>query len=139
MRPAEASCAEGCCGALCVTIQRDGDYVLWDEWRNPDEDEVDLTALRFEAQEYQREVEQATADRSWERPARTVARLLEQDLRERTDRVARWECELGAVSASERLAEQLVAADPRQAAEVRGGSTDFARQPAPYQTTFTLL
>ncbi|MET7728271.1 hypothetical protein [Streptomyces mirabilis] len=122
-----------------MTIQRNGDYVLWDEWRNPDEDEVDLTALRFEAQEYQREVEQATADRSWERPARTAARLLEQDLRERTDRVARWECELGAVSASERVAEQLVAADPRQATEVRGGSTDFARQPAPYQTTFALL
>ncbi|MFE1984559.1 hypothetical protein [Streptomyces mirabilis] len=95
-----------------MTIQRNGDYVLWDDWRNPDEDEVDLTASRFEAQEYQREVERATADRSWERPARTVARLLEQDLRERTDRVARWECELGAVSASERLAEQLVAADP---------------------------
>ncbi len=139
MRPAEASCAEGCCGALCVTNQRDGDYVLWDEWRNPDEDEVDLTALRFEAQEYQREVEQATADRSWEWPARTAARLLEQDLRERTDWLARWECELGALSASERLAEQLVAADPRQAAEVRGGSTDFARQPAPYQTTCVLL
>ncbi|MGW4142910.1 hypothetical protein ACWELV_40310 [Streptomyces mirabilis] len=36
MRLAEASCTEDCCGALCVTIQRDGDYVLWDEWRNPD-------------------------------------------------------------------------------------------------------
>ncbi|MFC9644296.1 hypothetical protein ACFTZF_38125 [Streptomyces mirabilis] len=64
--------------------QRDGDYVLWGEWRNPDEDEVDLPA-------------------------------------------------------SERLAEQLVAADPRQAAEVCRGSTDFARQPAPYQATFPLL
>ncbi|MFH9968705.1 hypothetical protein ACH4PR_46710 [Streptomyces mirabilis] len=84
MRLAEASCTEGCCGALCVTIQRDGDYVLWDEWRNHDEDEVDLPA-------------------------------------------------------SERLAEQLVAADPRQAAEVCRGSTDFARQPAPYQATFPLL
>ncbi|MFF7601510.1 hypothetical protein [Streptomyces mirabilis] len=131
MRLAEASCAEGCCGALCVTIQRDGDYVLWGEWRNPDEDEVDVPASLFEAQEHQREVERATADRSWEWPARTVARLLEQDLRERTDWLARWECELGALSASERLAEQLVAADPRQAAEVRGGSTEFARQPAP--------
>ena len=115
--------------------------------------------------------ERATADRSWEWPARTVARLLEQDLRERTDWLARWECELGAVSAwpwepdqvnvflfhpgrsairegrpwlqfrmilavssddpadqAERLAEQLVAADPRQAAEVCGGSPEFARQ-----------
>ncbi|MEU6184256.1 hypothetical protein [Streptomyces coeruleorubidus] len=74
-----------------MTIQRDGDYVLWDEWRNPDEDEVHLPAFRFEAQEYQREVERATADRSWEWSARTVARLLEQDLRERTDWLARWE------------------------------------------------
>ncbi|MFD8007162.1 hypothetical protein [Streptomyces mirabilis] len=61
VRLAEASCTEGCCGALYVTIQRDGDYVLWDEWRNPEEDEVDLPAFRFEAQEYQREVERATA------------------------------------------------------------------------------
>lgn len=170
VRLAEASCTEGCCGALYVTIQREGDYVLWDEWRNPDEEEVDLPAFRFEAQEYQREVERATADRSWEWPARTVARLLEQALRECTDWLARWECELGAVSAwpwepdqvnvflfhpgrsairedhpwlqfrmilavssddpadqAERLAEQLVAADPRQAAEVCGGSPEFAR------------
>ncbi|MET7784210.1 hypothetical protein ABZT28_52665 [Streptomyces sp. NPDC005388] len=162
---------EGCCRALYVTIQRDGDYVLWDEWRNPEEDEVDLPAFRFEAQRYRREVERATADRSWEWPARTVARLLEQDLRERTDWLARWECELGALSArpwephqvnvflfhpgrsairedrpwlqfrmilavssddpadqAERLAEQLVAGDPRQAAEVCGGSPDFGRQ-----------
>lgn len=66
VRLAEASCTEGCCGALYVTIQRDGDYVLWDKWRNPDEDEVDLAAFRFEVQEYQREVERATTDRSWE-------------------------------------------------------------------------
>ncbi|MFF3662780.1 hypothetical protein [Streptomyces olivochromogenes] len=56
MRLAEASCTEGCCGALYVPIQRNGDYVLWDEWRNPDEDEVDLPAFCFEAQEHQREV-----------------------------------------------------------------------------------
>lgn len=48
MRLAEASCTEGCCGALYVTIQRDGDYVLWDEWRNPDEDEIDLPAWPWE-------------------------------------------------------------------------------------------
>ncbi|MEV7394099.1 hypothetical protein [Streptomyces sp. NPDC091215] len=168
---AEASCTEGCSGALYVTVRRQGDRVLWDEWRNPDEDEVGPPAFRFEAQEYRREVDRATADRSWEWPARTVARLLEQDLRERTDRLARWECELGAVSArpwepdqvsvflfhpgrsavredrpwlkfrmilavssddpagqAERLAEQLVAADPRRAAEVCGGSSEFARR-----------
>ncbi|MFE2263137.1 hypothetical protein [Streptomyces griseosporeus] len=168
---AEASCTEGCCGALYVTVQREGDHVVWDKWRNPDEDEVDLPVFRFDAEEYRREVDRATADRSWEWPARTVARLLEQDLRERTDWLAGWECELGAVSAwpwepdqvnlfffhpgrsairegrpwlhfrmvlpvspdnpvsqAELLAEQLVAADPRQVAEVSGGSPEFARQ-----------
>ncbi|MGW0583653.1 hypothetical protein ACWD25_48885 [Streptomyces sp. NPDC002920] len=40
MRLAEASCTEACRGALYVTMQRDGDYVLWDEWRNPDEDDM---------------------------------------------------------------------------------------------------
>ncbi|MFJ9760587.1 hypothetical protein [Streptomyces sp. NPDC101149] len=169
VRLAEASCTEGCCGPLYVTIQLNGDYVVWDEWRNPNQ-EVDLPAFRFEARQYRREIERATADRSWEWPARTVARLLERDLRERSDRLARWECELGAVSAwpwepnlvnvflfhpgrsavrdnhpwlqfrmilavssddpanqVERLAEQLVEADPRQAAEVCGGSRESAR------------
>ncbi|MGW7055083.1 hypothetical protein [Streptomyces sp. NPDC054887] len=171
VRLAEASCTEGCCGALYVTVRRDGDHVLWDGWRSPAEDDVDLPGFRFEAHEYTREVERATADRSWEWPARTVARLLEQHLGERADRLARWECELGAVSAwpwepdqvnvflfhpgrsaigqdrpwlqfrrilalcgdeaatqAELFAEQLLAADPRQAFEVCGGSAEFARQ-----------
>ncbi|MFJ4645562.1 hypothetical protein ACIP6Q_18750 [Streptomyces bobili] len=171
VRLAKASCTEGCCGALYVTIQRDGEDVLWNGWRNPDEDEVDLPAFRFPAHEYQREIERATADLSWEWPARTVARLLEQDLRQRTDWLTRWECELGAVSAwpwnrdqinvflfhpgrpsvsddgpwlqfqmtlavshdapaeqAARLAEQLLAADPRQAARLVGGSPEFATQ-----------
>lgn len=32
---AEAYCTEGCCGALYVTIRRDGDQVLWENWRQP--------------------------------------------------------------------------------------------------------
>lgn len=99
VRLAEADCTEGCCGALYVTIRRDGDHVIWNEWRNPYEDEVDLPEFRFDAQEYGAEVERATKDHNWEWPARTVARLLEQDLRERKEWLARWECELGAVSA----------------------------------------
>lgn len=171
VRLAEATCTEGCCGALYVTIRRDGDHVIWSEWRNPDEDEVDLPEFWFDAREYQAEVERAVADHSWEWPARTVARLLERDLRECTDWLAQWECELGNVSAwpwepdqinlflfhpgrsairedrpwlqfrmvldvsgedpaaqAERLAEQLVAGDPRQMAGVCGGSPEFARQ-----------
>jgi hypothetical protein len=171
VRLAEATCTEGCCGALYVAIRREGDHVIWSEWRNPDQTEVDLPEIWFDAREYQAEVERAVADHSWEWPARTVARLLEQDLRERTDWLAQWECELGGVSAwlwepdqinlflfhpgrsairedrpwlqfrmvlavssddpagqAERLAEQLIAGDPRQSAEVCGGSKEFARQ-----------
>ncbi len=99
VRLAEATCTEECCGALYVTIRRDGDHVIWSEWRNPDEDNVDLPELWFDARDYTTEVERAVADHSWEWPARTVARLLELDLGERTDWLARWECEPGGVSA----------------------------------------
>ncbi|MBT2510727.1 hypothetical protein J7I98_33855 [Streptomyces sp. ISL-98] len=154
-----------------MTIRRDNDQVVWNEWRNPDSDEVDLPEIRFDAEQYDAEVERATADHHWEWPARTVARLLEQEFRGHTDWLTRWECELGGVSAwlwerdqinlflfhpgrsaigqdrpwlqfrmllsissddpldqAEQFAEQLVAGDPREAAEVAGGSPEFAGQ-----------
>ena len=171
VRLAEASCTEGCCGALYVTIRRDGDRVIWSGWRNPDDNEVDLPEFWFDARQYQAEVERAVADYSWEWPARTVARLLEQGLGERTAWLTQWGCELGDVSAwpwepdqinlflfhpgrsairegrpwlqfrmvlevsredpagqAGSLAEHVVAGDPRQTAEVCGGSQEFARQ-----------
>lgn len=170
VRLAEATCTEGCCGALYVTIRRDGEQVVWGAWRNPDEDEINLPEFRFDAQQYQAEVERATLDRSWEWPARTVARLLEEELR-RTAWLERWGCELGSVSAwlwepdqiniflfhpgraaikdgrpwlqfrmtldisgedpadqADRLVEELTTFDPRMAADVCGGSQEFARQ-----------
>lgn len=33
---AEAACTVGCCGALYVTIRREGDEVVWGGWHNPD-------------------------------------------------------------------------------------------------------
>ncbi|MGW4375087.1 hypothetical protein ACWEJ7_15620 [Streptomyces albidoflavus] len=99
VRLAEATCTEGCCGALYATVRRDGDHVVWDRWRNPEKDEVGLPELRFDAGQYRAEVERATTDHSWEWRARTVARLLERDLRQHTDWLARWECELAGVSA----------------------------------------
>ncbi|MFE2149722.1 hypothetical protein [Streptomyces lavendulae] len=168
---AEAECTEGCCGALYVTVSRDGDDVIWSGWRNPDDDEVELPEFRFDARQYRAEVERAAADHGWEWPARTVARLLERHLVARTDWLPSWECELGGVSAwlweperinlflfhpsrsaigqdrpwlqfrmtlavsgddpaaqAQRLAERLTAGDPRQSAEVCGGSPEFARQ-----------
>ncbi|MET8753342.1 hypothetical protein ABZW32_25090 [Streptomyces sp. NPDC004667] len=99
VRLAEAQCTEGCCGALYVTVRRDGDEVIWGGWRNPDDDEVDLPEFRFDAGEYRAEVERAAADHSWEWPARTVARLLTRHLAARTDWLSTWDCELGSVSA----------------------------------------
>ncbi|WP_327304199.1 hypothetical protein OG730_11735 [Streptomyces sp. NBC_01298] len=172
VRLAEATCTEGCCGALYVTIRRDGDQVVWDAWRNPDDDEVGLPEFRFDARQYRAELERATLDRSWEWPARTVARLLEDELRQQTAWLERWDCELGSVSArlweppdqfhlflfhpgrsaitedrpwlqfqmtlnisgadpatqTRRLVEELTAGDPRVAADVCGGSPEFARR-----------
>ncbi|MGW1411039.1 hypothetical protein [Streptomyces sp. NPDC002403] len=99
VRLATAECTEGCCGAVYVTIRREGQHVIWSGWRNPDQEDVDLPEFRFDVDQYEAEVRRASTDHSWEWPARTVARLLEERLREDVGRLAAWECELGAVSA----------------------------------------
>ncbi|MFF8811189.1 hypothetical protein [Streptomyces pactum] len=99
VRLAEAECTEGCCGAVYVTIKREGRRVIWSGWRNPDADDLDLPEFRFDVEEYEAEVGRASTDHGWEWPARTVARLLEERLRGHADLLAAWECELGAVSA----------------------------------------
>ncbi|MDI2129539.1 hypothetical protein [Yinghuangia seranimata] len=96
---AEASCTEGCCGALYVTIRRDGDTVVWDGWRRPNTSLVDLPAappptLRFDAEAYDAELTRATDDRSWAWRARTVARLLKEQLTERPGLLSRWDTQL---------------------------------------------
>ncbi|WP_369273846.1 hypothetical protein AB5J55_31465 [Streptomyces sp. R11] len=99
VRLAEADCTEGCCGAVFVTITREDATVVWHGWRNPDDDELDLPAYRFDARQYEAEVQRAVADHSWEWPARTIARLLEEGLRQQTRWLDRWECELAWASA----------------------------------------
>ncbi|MFD5872558.1 hypothetical protein [Streptomyces sp. NPDC060322] len=169
VRLAEAECTEGCCGAVHVTIRREGRHVVWNGWRNPDDDELCLPEFRFDADQYDAELRRAGADLGWEWPARRVARLLEARLRAHSDRLAAWTCELSAVSAwpweperivvllfhpglaaveedrpwlqfrmafpvtgddpaeqAERLCALITAADPRQVAEVCGGSKEFA-------------
>ncbi|MFI5940203.1 hypothetical protein ACIBCB_08025 [Streptomyces uncialis] len=171
VRLAEAKCTEGCCGAVYVTIRREGQHVVWSGWRNPDEDDIDLPELRFDVNQYDAEVRRASTDLSWEWPARTVARLLEERLRKCVGWLTTWECELGAVTAwhwepdqisvflfhpgrsairedrpwlqfrttlpvseddpgdqAERLEARLTAEDPREVAEVCGGSKKFADQ-----------
>ncbi|WP_326807804.1 hypothetical protein OHB04_18105 [Streptomyces sp. NBC_01775] len=100
VRLAEAHCTEGCCGALYVTIRREGDVVVWDGWRLPGtpashEPQRALSALRFGAALYDAEVARAEADHSWEWPARSVARMVAERLRDEPELLGRWDCAPG--------------------------------------------
>ncbi|MFJ9079863.1 hypothetical protein ACIRO3_32175 [Streptomyces sp. NPDC102278] len=89
VRLAEAYCSEGCCGALDVTIRREGEEVVWGDWRGavgPPPPEY-----RFDAAGYDAELERADRDRPWSWPARSTARLVADGLRERPDLLTRWD------------------------------------------------
>jgi hypothetical protein len=90
---AEAYCTEMCCGALRVTIVRDGDEVVWRNWRTSTRGEAP-PEVRFDAAAYDREVARAEADHAWEWPARTVARLIGERLRADPSLLSRWDCRL---------------------------------------------
>ncbi|MCX4846447.1 hypothetical protein [Streptomyces sp. NBC_00893] len=95
---AEAYCTEGCCGALHVTIRRDGDHVIWSDWRRPPPPPSPLPArelpeYRFEAAAYDAEIARAENDHSWTWPARKTARLIAAGLRDRPDLMTRWDAE----------------------------------------------
>ncbi len=101
---AEASCTEGCCGALHVTIRREGEEVVWDNWRRPalrhyEQDGGDeLPAYRFDAAAYDAELARVSADRSWSWSARTTARLITAQLAEHPEVLLRWEARAGWVT-----------------------------------------
>ncbi|MFG2900872.1 hypothetical protein ACGFZH_27775 [Streptomyces zaomyceticus] len=92
VRIAEAYCTEGCCGALYVTVRREGTHVVWDGWRRPCAPRgfPDLPAHRFDADAYDREIARAEQDRDWTWPARRTAWLIGAALRERPGILARW-------------------------------------------------
>lgn len=92
VRLAEAYCTEGCCGALYVTIVRDGDAVIWRDWRGYTS-ATPPPQLRFAAHQYDAELNRAEADHAWEWPARTVARLLRARLAAEPDLLTRWQCQ----------------------------------------------
>lgn len=103
VRLAEAYCTEGCCGALRVTIRRDGDEVVWDGWQRPpyaprSRNAPEPAAYRFDAAAYDAEVARAEADGSWSWPARTVARLIREGLAERPEILGRWDARRGWIS-----------------------------------------
>lgn len=93
VRLAEAYCTEGCCGGLYVTILRDGPEVVWKDWRSSMKGDQPREA-RFDASAYDREIDRAERDFSWEWPARTVARLVNGQLRADPGILGSWDCSL---------------------------------------------
>jgi hypothetical protein len=91
---AEAYCTEGCCGGLYVTIVREGPQVVWKDWRSSMPGDPPRE-VRFDATEYDREVARAEQDHGWEWPARTVARLVADQLRADPTILGRWDCAAG--------------------------------------------
>ncbi|MBB5810718.1 hypothetical protein [Streptomyces collinus] len=92
----EPTCTAGCCGALYVTMRREGDRVVWDAWENTSNITAVLADIHFDAAQYDAELARAAADRSWEEPVDTVARLLEQTLTG-SGWFERWGCVLTGV------------------------------------------
>ncbi|MHC0433228.1 hypothetical protein ACX6XY_24075 [Streptomyces sp. O3] len=93
----EPTCTAGCCGALYVTMRREGGWVIWDAWENTS----DITAVppdfRFDVAQYETELARAAADRSWEEPVDAIARLLAQTLAD-SGWFERWGCVLTSVA-----------------------------------------
>ncbi|MET9119853.1 hypothetical protein [Streptomyces sp. NPDC004528] len=94
---AEAYCTEGCCGALYVTILREGDQVVWRDWRRPPtrQPREELPEYHFDAADYDAEIERAANDRSWAWPARNTARSIAAGLHDQPDLLARWDGQVG--------------------------------------------
>nr|WP_206325060.1 MULTISPECIES: hypothetical protein [unclassified Streptomyces] len=91
------SCAEACCGALYVTVRREGPHVVWDGWRRPGRP-PELPAYRFDAEAYDAEIARAEHDRAWTWPARHTARLITAGLRDRPGLLTRWGLRQGWIS-----------------------------------------
>ena len=56
---AEADCTTECCGALAVTIRRDGEHVVWSGWRDLNGPAPVLPEFRFDAGQYDAEIARA--------------------------------------------------------------------------------
>ncbi|WP_406530401.1 hypothetical protein [Streptomyces sp. I8-5] len=131
---AEAYCTEGCCGALHVTIRRDGDHVIWSDWRRPAPPPSllparELPEYRFEAAAYDAEIARAENDHSWAWPARKTARLIAAGVRDRPDLLTRWDVEQGWIGTDFRDRDRTVVTLAHRAGPSAGqGAEDAHRQ-----------
>lgn len=88
-------CGEAGCSVIAPKIVESGNEIYWRDFRdftgvyvNPDTNadpsggtKHGIPDLKFDAEQYRAEVERAASDRSWETHGRTVARLVQAELR----------------------------------------------------------
>ncbi|MFB9903557.1 hypothetical protein [Allokutzneria oryzae] len=101
VRIAEAECVAECCGALSVLIRREGEQIVWYDWENTSDRGEVPAEFRFDAAQYEAELTRAERDRSWEWPARVVARLVRAELQDDPNLLGRWDSSMCFVFAKE--------------------------------------
>ncbi|WP_405978611.1 hypothetical protein [Streptomyces sp. NBC_00158] len=85
-------CVTDCCGGVFVTIRRQGERVVWSDWKNTDDIRVPVPPeAEFDAAQYDTELARAVADHGWEEPVDTAARLLAHGIAE-AGWYDRWNC-----------------------------------------------
>ncbi|MFF0106227.1 hypothetical protein [Streptomyces hirsutus] len=125
----EPTCTAGCCGALYVTMRREGDRVIWESWENTSNITAVPADFRFDSAQYEAELARAATERSWEEPLDTVARLLEQTLAD-SGWFERWGCVL--TSVSPRREEPGL---PEELTSPQGVDVHFRQVPGPGERT----
>ncbi|BDE39760.1 hypothetical protein ACQ9AR_11585 [Streptomyces lividans] len=121
----EPTCTVGCGGGLYVTMRREGGRVIWDAWENTSDINAVPTEVHFDAAQYEAELARAAADRGWEEPVDTVARLLEQILVD-SGGFERWSCVLTGVRPRREEPDE-----PEELALPEGVDVEFSASPAP--------
>lgn len=108
----KCSCGEPGCGVIAPILATDGEVVTWSDFRDytgvfsrPDDPADDaegrplpIPQVRFDARQYEAEVERAIADRSWESPSRITARVLRAMLAQHEELLRASDRRLGWVS-----------------------------------------
>lgn len=101
------NCGGGCCGDVSATLRREGDRIVWTDWENTTGGPPPPGDVHFDAAQYERELVRAANDHGWEERADTVARLLEQRLRD-SGWFERWGYSVGRLAPRRDSAGQLL-------------------------------